>query len=210
MSHARPCLEAGETVETWVRTRHPESRGSGFVYLTARACIVYWSGIGHEPVSIPLKEIRSWGIDRSSDKGPVLGIESPGRSEFLQLLVGTEGMVDKVNEFVELFTRRAPQPRGPLEGSSHPGDYEAKKGMKVDKEKKSLTTHTRRVVGTVVGTTVLLAGIVLLFIPGPGILVVLLGLSLLAREYDWAQDILHWARERYHRAAERFKRTSTE
>ena len=93
ISHARPCLEQGEAVEAWVRTRHPESRGSGFMYLTARACIVYWSGIGHEPIVIPLKDIRSWGIDRSSDKGPVLGIESVDRSEFVQLLVGTEAMV---------------------------------------------------------------------------------------------------------------------
>jgi hypothetical protein len=51
----------------------------------------------------------------------------------------------------------------------------------------------------------LLLGIFLLFVPGPGILVVLLGLSVLAREYDWAQDILHWARDRYRRTTERIK-----
>ncbi len=205
LSHAKPSLEPGEAVEAWVRTRHPESRGSGFIYLTSRRCVVYWSRIGSEPISIALKDIRSWGVDRSSEKGPVLGIESGNASEFVQLIVGTEAMVDKVNFYLDHFAQYAPRPRGPLEASSHPSDYEAGEGMKVDKQKKSFQAHTRRVVWTVLGVTVLAVGIVLLFAPGPGILVVLLGLSLLAREYDWAQDILHWARDRYYRAAERFK-----
>ena len=56
--------------------------------------------------------------------------------------------------------------------------------------------------------SILVLGIVLLFIPGPGILVVLLGLSILAREYDWAEDLMHWARDRYRHVADRLKERS--
>ena len=205
LSHAKACLEPGEEIVEWVRIRHPENRGTGFIYLTHRSCIVYWSGIGSTPKATDLRDVRSWGVDRDADKGPVLGFETDDGSTFVQLTVGTEGMVEKVNAFLERFAAHAPAPQGPLQESSHPDDYEAKRGLRVGKETKSLATHTRRLAWTVLGITVLAAGVVLLFVPGPGILVVLLGLSLLAREYDWAQDILHWARNKYHRATERFK-----
>ncbi len=166
---------------------------------------MYWSRLGSEPVTIPMKDVRSWGVDRASERGPVLGIETSDSSTYVLLIVGTDGMVSKVNAFLEKFARYAPNPHGPLEGSSHPSDYAAEPSLKVQKEKKTMATATRRLIWTVLGVVILAAGIVLLFAPGPGILVVLLGLSLLAREYDWAQDILHWARERAQAAGERIR-----
>jgi uncharacterized protein (TIGR02611 family) len=205
LSHARPSLEPDEVVLEWLRIRDPDERRTGFIYLTRRSCVFYWGGYGSHPTSIPLKEIRAWGVDRSSDRGPVLGIETEGLSTFVQLLVTTERMVTKVNSFLDQFARHVPKPRGPLSNSSHPGDYEANTGIKVVKEKKTVGGHTRRLAMTIGGIAILLLGIVLLFVPGPGILVVLLGLSIMAREYDWAQDILHWARDRYRRTTERIK-----
>jgi uncharacterized protein (TIGR02611 family) len=43
---------------------------------------------------------------------------------------------------------------------------------------------------SVLGTTVVLAGILMLIAPGPGILTILLGLSILATEFAWAAGTL--------------------
>lgn len=50
----------------------------------------------------------------------------------------------------------------------------------------------RRVAVTLVGVCVLLLGIVLMALPGPGTLVVVLGFAILATEYVWA-----WRAKRY-------------
>jgi len=51
----------------------------------------------------------------------------------------------------------------------------------------------RLVVG-VVGTAVFVIGLIMVPFPGPGWLVVLLGLAVLASEFEWAQRLLHSAR----------------
>jgi uncharacterized protein (TIGR02611 family) len=206
LSHGEPALRDGETIEQWVRIRHPEHRGSGFIYLTPGGCIVYWSGRNSNPVPLRMEDIRSWGVDRSSDRGPVLGIETDTESQFVQLIVGTDGMVEKVNRFLEHFAEHAPDPRGPLEASSHPSDYEAADRILVDKEKKSWSTHTRRVIITVVGLALIVLAVLIGFIPGPwSIPLVLAGLAVLAREYDWAEDLLIWLRRRYQHVMDRIK-----
>lgn len=52
----------------------------------------------------------------------------------------------------------------------------------------------RRAAVTVVGVTVLVAGLLMLVLPGPGLLAVAAGLALLATEYEWASR--HVARVR--------------
>ena len=49
---------------------------------------------------------------------------------------------------------------------------------------------------TVVGTVVILVGIVLLPLPGPGWVVIFTGLGLLSTEYDWARRLLVATRRR--------------
>ncbi len=49
----------------------------------------------------------------------------------------------------------------------------------------------------VIGSIVLLAGIVMIPYPGPGWLVVFAGLGILSTEFEWAQRILGYAREKY-------------
>ena len=48
----------------------------------------------------------------------------------------------------------------------------------------------RRVVVFVVGGTVLLTGLVMLAAPGPGLLTILAGLTILAAEFAWARRLL--------------------
>jgi uncharacterized protein (TIGR02611 family) len=47
---------------------------------------------------------------------------------------------------------------------------------------------------TVVGVAVIVIGIVLLPLPGPGWLIIFGGLGLLATEYTWARNLLLWLR----------------
>ncbi len=61
----------------------------------------------------------------------------------------------------------------------------------------------RRIAVTVVGTAVLAVGVVLLIVPGPGILAILLALTIFAYEYEWARQRLNDARELARTAAEK-------
>jgi len=54
--------------------------------------------------------------------------------------------------------------------------------------------HGRRAVVTVAGVVVILAGLALCVLPGPGMLTVAAGLAILATEYDWARRLLHRVR----------------
>lgn len=62
---------------------------------------------------------------------------------------------------------------------------------------------TTKIVVTVVGSLVLLAGVIMIFTPGQGILAIVLGLAILATEYAWAE---RWLRAAKHKAAEAKRR----
>ncbi len=55
----------------------------------------------------------------------------------------------------------------------------------------------RRLVIGVVGGTILLVGIILVFLPGPAILVIPIGLGILSLEFAWAKRLL----SRFHKRA---------
>lgn len=54
----------------------------------------------------------------------------------------------------------------------------------------------RRILILLIGSTVVVVGILLLVLPGPGILVIVVGLAILATEFAWAEALLAAARER--------------
>ncbi|HEX4976716.1 MAG TPA: PGPGW domain-containing protein, partial [Nocardioides sp.] len=60
----------------------------------------------------------------------------------------------------------------------------------------------KRSVVTVVGLMVVAAGIALMVLPGPGILLVVVGLAVLATEYAWARNLLGTAKEKAVKAQE--------
>ena len=53
-----------------------------------------------------------------------------------------------------------------------------------------------KVVLTLVGVVVIVAGIAMLVLPGPGLVAIVMGLAVLAAEWDWAKALLHRARVR--------------
>jgi uncharacterized protein (TIGR02611 family) len=57
-----------------------------------------------------------------------------------------------------------------------------------------------RLVFAIVGFTVLLLGVAMLVLPGPGLLVIVVGLTILALEFAWAERMLERAIDRMERA----------
>lgn len=60
----------------------------------------------------------------------------------------------------------------------------------------------KRSIITVVGLLIVLGGIALMVLPGPGILLVVVGLAVLATEYAWARNLLGTAKEKAVKAQE--------
>jgi uncharacterized protein (TIGR02611 family) len=58
----------------------------------------------------------------------------------------------------------------------------------------------KRIGVTIAGFAVLLAGVVLLVLPGPGWLLIFLGLAILATEYMWAARLLETAKHKAEQA----------
>lgn len=80
-----------------------------------------------------------------------------------------------------------------------------RKGRYVIRRNRHLNLAYRIAVG-VVGALVLAGGIVAIPYPGPGWLIVFLGLGILASEFDWAHRLLTFARGKYDAWVEWVKR----
>jgi uncharacterized protein (TIGR02611 family) len=57
-----------------------------------------------------------------------------------------------------------------------------------------ISRNGKRIAATVIGLVLVLAGLAMMVLPGPGILVLIAGLAVLATEYVWAQRALNLAR----------------
>ncbi len=62
-------------------------------------------------------------------------------------------------------------------------------------------THVRKVIVLVVGSTVVLAGVVMIVLPGPAVVVIPTGLAILATEFVWARHLLRKAKQKLGDAA---------
>ncbi|MEO8423190.1 MAG: PGPGW domain-containing protein [Actinomycetota bacterium] len=63
-----------------------------------------------------------------------------------------------------------------------------------------IARNGRRIAVTIIGALVLLAGLVLLVLPGPGWVLIFVGLSILGSEYVWAQRLLRVAKKQANNA----------
>lgn len=62
---------------------------------------------------------------------------------------------------------------------------------------RKLSGTTKKAFVGVAGAMVVLVGFALVPLPGPGWLVVFLGLTILGAEFDWAKRLHDWGKERY-------------
>lgn len=57
--------------------------------------------------------------------------------------------------------------------------------------------HARRAIVLIIGGVVLLAGIIMLVTPGPGLIGITAGLGILSIEFSWARSLLHKFKHQY-------------
>jgi uncharacterized protein (TIGR02611 family) len=69
-----------------------------------------------------------------------------------------------------------------------------------------LSPAVRKIIIGIVGGCVLVAGLALLFLPGPAFVVIPLGLAILATEFSWARYYLKKARKWVERCREKYER----
>jgi uncharacterized protein (TIGR02611 family) len=59
--------------------------------------------------------------------------------------------------------------------------------------------QAKRLIVTVIGFTILAAGVAMIVLPGPAVVVVPIGLAILATEFIWARKLLAMVKERIER-----------
>ena len=69
-----------------------------------------------------------------------------------------------------------------------------------------IVQSSKRIAVTIIGFVLLLAGIVMIVTPGPGILLIIAGLAVLATEYVWAERLLNLAKQKAARAKDTITR----
>ena len=60
-------------------------------------------------------------------------------------------------------------------------------------------TQAKRVIVIVIGFTILAAGVAMIVLPGPAVVVIPVGLAILATEFLWARKLLDRVKERIER-----------
>jgi hypothetical protein len=73
-----------------------------------------------------------------------------------------------------------------------------------------IARNGKRVAVTIAGFAVLLAGVAMLVLPGPGIVVIIGGLAILATQYVWAERLLRIAKEKANQAKDAILRKKAE
>ena len=66
--------------------------------------------------------------------------------------------------------------------------------------------NTKRIAVFVAGVAVVLAGVAMLVLPGPGLVVIILGLAILATEFAWAERALDHAKSKAAAAGQKVKK----
>lgn len=98
---------------------------------------------------------------------------------------------------------------GPTAGPHPDGQGSPDPRTSPDRRREALR-HLARLARTLGGVLLLVVGAAMLVLPGPGILVIVAGLTLLAVDYVWAKRLLATARQRFgsagHNLANRIRR----
>lgn len=196
LSLAQPHLEPDETVAHWVRIRPQTGRHEGYAYATPKRCLLVWATAnddGHGDIA--WKDVVAWGIS-SRVGGPAVLLETEAEARVFRIPVRTPGTAEKVRLFLDFLREQAPESIDDVRPGEE-ADFRADVPERVEPERLDWKGQGRRIAITAFGLLAVIAGLLMLVVPGPGILVTLLGLAILATEHDWAKDLLAWARRRF-------------
>jgi hypothetical protein len=199
VSYVLPHLEEGEAVVQWGRIRDPENQNQGFLYLTSLRFIVWWrndAGVR----SYKWTDINEWGVNKDAARGPILYIDTQDGEGFLQLQTGSKALALGAGKVVRAFARLAPAKAG-TQKETDLGRMAAESDLEVMKEKLSAGALARRIGLSVIAAAVLFGAVLIIPLPGPWSFLLVIGaFALLAREYDWAEDVLDWMKDKYAKA----------
>ncbi len=197
LSLAKPHLGPDERVEHWVRIRPQTGRQEGYAFATQERCLLVWASANDsDHVDVRWDEVTAWGIS-SHVGGPSVLLETDSESRVFRIPVRTLGTAEKVQGFLDFLRKRAPEPNATVRPAEAFQEFRADVPDHFEPERLDWKGQGRRVAITAFGFVAVIAGLLMLVVPGPGILVTLLGLALLATEHDWAKDLLAWARRRF-------------
>lgn len=85
---------------------------------------------------------------------------------------------------------------GPDQTEPTPEESENAEQARPAKWHEQIWRNARRIVIFVIGSTVLLIGVVMIVAPGPAFIMIPLGLSILATEFAWARWLLKHSKEK--------------
>ncbi|MEY4174614.1 MAG: hypothetical protein RI900_1779 [Actinomycetota bacterium] len=68
--------------------------------------------------------------------------------------------------------------------------------------------NAKRIAVFIAGVVVVAAGVAMLVLPGPGLVVIILGLAILATEFAWAERALDKARKKAKQATDKVKQVA--
>jgi uncharacterized protein (TIGR02611 family) len=69
-----------------------------------------------------------------------------------------------------------------------------------------IAQNGKRIGVSIAGGLLVLVGLVLIVLPGPGIPLIIAGLAILATEYVWAQRALNYAKDKAKQASDKVRR----
>lgn len=192
LGQVRPLLEANEIVTVWAHVHTPNGDRPGLLTLTGERCLVHWSARDEATVVLHWAELTAWEVSVETPGGALLTMVAGGRHIEVRLPLSTGSRAQNATRVVDHVTHHAPsEVRRPGADRSEP----------LTAEPRGWRGHVRRVVITVVGLLVVLLSAVFAspFVPGPGALTFLAGLTILAKEYDWARDVHLWVKRGFDR-----------
>lgn len=197
LSLAEPHLDSDERVEHWIRIRPQSGRHEGYAFATRERCLLVWvSSDDTDHGNVRWGELVSWGISSRVGGAAVL-LETQADSRVFRIPVRSPGTAEKVRAFLDFVRKRAPEHSAEIRIGDASEVFRAHVPEMVEPERLDWKGQGRRVAITAFGFLALITGLLMLVLPGPGILVTLLGLALLATEHDWAKDLQAWARRRF-------------
>jgi uncharacterized protein (TIGR02611 family) len=209
---ARAQLGESEHVVAWTRARHPRRRLGfqklGFLYITPKSVLVRWGGGEDEYSVIAWQEVRAWGLNSGADGGPILAVRTEAETHYVQIPSLSRSSAEDATVLLREFGERAPKSKEEFSAFNSYGRFgPGRRDVNVRRSKRGVVGLTKRITVTVLGTLLVIGGLILSLplVPGPGILVLVIGLAVLGSEYDWASDAMHWAKDYYQRTRKRMR-----
>jgi hypothetical protein len=193
----RALLDETEGVTGWAHVQASGPRRHGVLALTTRRCCLQWTGHELDDVLVAWEDIGSWDVASSGGGEPVLSFRTVAHQVEMRLPVTSRARARRASHVLTRFAELASPVGGPVAAAD----------LRVRAPRRGVYGHTRRLVVTLLGLATILIGLAFAspFVPGPGALTILAGLTLLASEYDWARDLHLWLRRHVDRFVRRVR-----